>query len=709
MSFFDELGDDRPDKINVKPFHSIDKDNEKDVLEWCSKVIETLEKQGLARNSRMRKNLETYRGLDTTLRRTDIRRSDRQFLNKVNKFIVNHLHDMTETRISQLCRLKPSVNVLPTNDEYQDRSAAKATKHLIDHLWYINNVDELRQKMLRNAFIFGEAYCFVTWNKQKGDLHPMYVKSKQSGISLNFLDMNGNQMVDKDGNPIKIDPSKPIYTGDIDYEIEVPWRVYLQRQKEFKKVEYCFRVSVVSTETLKKDYPARADKIKNTLNIKAFDSDDLTEHLLEEETVVYEFYHKKTKYCPKGYYIKFTKEAILDMSDLPFSHGDLPLVRITDMDVPEQLNGISQYEMVRPIQTMHDNLSTLLAKNIYMMGHAKWVMPRGACKIESLGNDNTIVQYQGPVAPQMLQTLPNPPEAYNFRNMLREEMGQIYGIQGVSRGTPPKGITAAVALQFLNEQEQERNSTTVIKHNDMIKDLAKMTIAVAGDYYDPDDGRMVRIVGKNNRYSIRHFDTANLHKSYDIRLELGSGLPESKAGKVQRIIEIMQMKPDLLSNERWMDLLDLGDTEKMNSLLTVAVRAAESENEDIMAGRPVADPEEFEDHILHWKVHTKSIQERTFKEECPPNLRQEMLQHIAIHEFLMVQKAQENPAFEAKLAELPNFPIFPNGFIPRSLEQQRVVVQGQANQGLPITGAIPGEDKSEIEEPTEYNKKGSKK
>ena len=33
----------------------------------------------------------------------------------------------------------------------------------------------------------------------------------------------------------------------------------------------------------------------------------------------------------------------------------------------------------------------------------------------------------------------------------------------------------------------------------------------------------------------------------------------------------MQMKPDLLSNERWMDLLDLADTEKMNSLITVAV------------------------------------------------------------------------------------------------------------------------------------------
>ena len=244
-------------------------------------------------------------------------------------------------------------------------------------------------------------------------------------------------------------------------------------------------------------------------------------------------------------------------------------------------------------------------------------------------------------------------------------------------------------MQFLNEQEQERNTTAVIKHNDMVISLAKMTIAVAGDYYDPDDGRMMRIVGKNNKYAIRHFDSANLSKNYDVRVELGTGLPESKAGKIQRIVEVMQMKPDLLSNERWIDLLDLGNSDKMNSLITVAVRAAESENEDILAGRFVGEPEEFEDHIVHWKTHTKAIQERSFKEEAPPEYREEILEHIAVHEFVMVEKAKVNPLFQAKLAELALFPIFPNGFRPLSREQQQVIVQGQSNQVKEITGSIP--------------------
>ena len=708
MSLFDELGDDRPDKLNIKPFHSIDKDSDKEVLNWCNKVVETLEKQAVPRNAKMRRNLEAYRGSVSSIKRSDIRRSERQFLNKVNKFIINHLHDMTETRISQLSRLKPAVNVIPTNDEYEDRNSAKAVKYLMDHLWYINNIDTIRSKMLRHAFIFGEAYCFVLWNKDKGDLHPDFLRAKAMGMPLQMMDKQGNPVLDNNGNPIEISPEEPVKVGDIDYQVEVPWRVYLQRQKTIEDVEYCFRVSVIATETLKKDYPDQETKIKNTTNVKAFDVDQLSEHLLEEETVVYEMFHKATKYCPKGYYVKFINEAILEKDELRYNHGKLPFVRMTDMDIPEQLNGVSQYEMVRPIQAMHDNLSTLLAKNIYLMGHAKWVMPRGACKIESLGNDNTIIQYQGPTPPQMVQSSPNPPEAYSFRDSLRNEMGQIYGIQGISRGTPPAGVTAAVALQFLNEQEQERNHSVVIKHNELITDLAKMTISVCGDYYHPDDGRMLRIVGKNNKYAIKHFDSSNLNKSYDVRLELGKALPESKAGRIQRIVEVMQMKPDLLPNERWIDLLELGHTDKMNNLITVAIRASESENEDILEGKPVGDPEEWEDHITHWKVHTKHIQDRTFKEECPPERRQEMMAHIAVHEFLMTEKAQNNPGFEAKLAELPGYPIFPNGFVPRSIEQQRIVVQGQANQGLPVTGQIPGEDKTDLDKPEDYTK-GSKK
>ena len=707
--FFDELDTAHDQRSNIKPYHSVKDKKDKEILTWLNTVMEALEKQSLDRHRIFRKNLTSYRGLKEDLNRSVPRNYDKINVNKVNKFVVNHLYDMTETRISQMCRIKPSVDILPTNDEHSDKNAALAVKHLINHLWYLYDMDALLQKMQRYSRIFGESYLFIEWDKDKGDLHPIYVAARDSGRDLLLTNPDGQPTLDEDGNEVLIDKDVPVKIGDIKYEIEVPWRVFLQRKRKLEDVEYCFRIKVEPTEDLKVEYPELKEKIKSEKNTKLFDTSDLTDKLLEEETVTIEFFHKVTEYCPEGSYIKFTKDVILEKNALPYSHGNLPFERLTDMDIPEVLNGVSSYEMIRPIQNMHNNLSTLLAKNIYLTGHAKWVMPRGACKIESLGNDSTIVQYQGPMAPQLLQTRPNPPEAYQFRDMLKDEMGQVYGVQGVSRGTPPKGITAGVALQFLNEQEQERATTDVAKHNSLIQSVAKKTIAVAGDYYQVDDGRMLRIVGKDNKYSIRHFDTANLSKDYDIRVQVGSALPESKAGKIQRIIEIMQLKPDLLSNERWIDLLDLGNTDKMNTLITAAVRAAESENEDMMAGRMCEDPQDYEDHIIHWKTHVKEIQKRTFKEECPPEIREKILEHIGIHEFAMIEKAQANPLFEAKLAELPLFPIFTQGFVPRSSRHMELIVQGQSNRGEQVDEIVPGTEQNEEAEPYSLNKKGDKK
>ena len=111
MSFFDEIEDDRPDQSKLKPFHAVKDKDEKTLLEWLVQVSESLQKQAVSRNAISRKNLEAYRGTLSNNIRSDVRRTERSFINKTNKFIVNHLYDMTETRIAQMTRLKASVNV----------------------------------------------------------------------------------------------------------------------------------------------------------------------------------------------------------------------------------------------------------------------------------------------------------------------------------------------------------------------------------------------------------------------------------------------------------------------------------------------------------------------------------------------------------------------------------------------------------------------
>ena len=676
MSLFDNLAESSDtQKVKAKPYHTVAKKDDKEKLKWLNEVVTDLMKINDDYHHRVKNNLATYRGsvYQTPASRSTYRQTERIPTSRTERFVVNHLHDMTETKVAQMTRLKPAIQILPTNQEFSDKMAARATKMLMDHLWYINEMDRHLQSIHRYKKIFGEAWLFIEWDKYKGDKHPDSGKTirSESGEVLNVPD--------------------DLMTGDVCYKLEVPWKVLLQFQDRFEDCEYMFRIRNEHVDNLKKEYPDKEKFIKANSDQFLFDSTAIEQSKMQDSVTVIDFFHKKTRYVGKGAFISFTKDLLLEDKELPYSHGDFPAERLTDLDIPDVLRGVSQYEIIKPIQNMHNNLSTLLAKNIYLMGHAKWLLPKGAAKIESLGNDNTIVQYQGPVPPQLLQTQPNPPEAYNFRDKLKEEMEQIYAVHGVSRGQPPNGVTAAVALQFLNEQETERASTEIAKANEFIRRVAKKTLSVAGDNYESDDGRMLRIVGKDNQYIIQHFDSANLSKSYDVRIENGNALSDLKAGKTQRIIEVIQYKPDAISPEQLVELLDLGSIDKVTTLITEAVRSAESENEDMLQGKPVAPPEDYEDLLVHWRVHTKMMQARSFKEEVPPEYREEVKAHVADTEFLMVEKAKENPLFESKLAELELFPIFyKEGYIPRSAQQQEALVNGQTNQGMPVTGMIPG-------------------
>lgn len=652
-----------------------DNDREEDLLEWFNLVIKELKQQAQARTEAQREHLLMYKG--SSIKRREIEK-ERLFsgrrLNSIQKFVIPHIHDLTEVKVSQMTRIKPNIEVMPSNNEWEDRASAKVVSYIIKHLWYINNIDYKIQELHRQARIFGESYMFVDWDPSLGDLHPLYVEARDAGIE--YLQGPNGEILNLE---------KPIKTGDIKYSIELPWRVFLQRKTTFEEVEYVFRALLIPTCKLREKY--NKPEINPTKDLKIFDIDQLHDKLLEDHTLVYEFWHKGTEDLPEGFRALFTPEHILEAGDNPYTGKMLPFVRLTDLDVPNQLNGVSKYELIAPIANMYNNVNTLIAKNIWLTAHAKWMMPRGAAKIEQLGNDNTVVQYQGPVPPSLAQVQPNSPEVYRYADVLLQNMQTIYGSHGISRGEIPPGITASSALQFLNQLESERASTEISKHSFTVVDLAKLTISIVGDMYSEDDGRLIRIVGENNQFLIRQFDTAHLHKDYDVRFDITSGLPDTKAGKRQLILDMMQRNPTGFSMERWEELLEVGNTEKAIDLQTYAIKAADSENEDMAAGRPCGMPEIWEDHIAHLDSHYRFMQSRRYKEEMKPEYREMIKQHVFWTEEAAFDKARTNPQFQAKLAGLNLFPIFfHEGFqAPMGAEHAQAVVQGAAN----ATGTAP--------------------
>lgn len=685
---FDSFDDTSDIARPKKAFWAIDlddKDNEKEILSWLNGELNYLKEESRERLRKIKRNLALYRGIQYEAQdvRQDRREEGVNRSRSIPKIVVNHLYDLTQNRVSRLVKYKPAVAVMPTNDEFEDKVSAKLTEALLQHIWYLQKFEGLMTpEIAKIGNICGECFLWVNWGPNLGDYHPDAKPDKNGEFKkVPLLGEDGKPELDSLGNKIMIE--KPIRVGDVDYEITMPWDVYLEKKARISDAQYCFRRKVMKVEEARMMYPDAADKIKDQADYEEFDFNTLEVKKLVNEVVIWEFWHRRTTGLPNGRLVAFTKDDIILNTDFPFSHTEHPFERFTDIEIPGQLHALSFFETVKALTSTYNNLTNMIQRNQFLTAHPKWMAPAGSVNIKHLGNDITIVQYKGQVPPQLVQMNPTPAEVFTFRQQLKEEFQQIAGVFGVSRGEPPPGIKAGVALQFLSEQESERFNELILKWNEFIRNVAQKTIAVAGDYYDSSDKRMIRILGKDNSWQTRFFDSANLSKNYDVRVQNSSALPQSKAARMQTLMDLSEKFPDMFTSEQLLDMLDMAQSEKFINAATQAVKSAEAENEQILAGEKTAGVQEYEDHLTHWRIHSRKLQSYSFKEMTPKKIQTVLMDHILVHEMYLYKKAKSNPKLAEQLANESLFPIF---FVPESqVPNEQTGVEAQQGGAAPAS------------------------
>lgn len=645
-------------------------------------------------------NLLLYKGIHwLAADRQANRILDRQgFPNTRNpRVVINHLADFVTQWVSRLTRYRPAVAIYPARAQQEDADDAKIAKDVLDYIWYEARIDETLQEWARQIKIFGEAYLWVLWNPQKGDVHPDWVQAKLTGQKVPILDSSGQPVLSSKGDPMFMD--RALHVGDLEYIVDAPWHVFDQPCRNRRDIDWSIRWHLEDIEYLKAKYPDKADEIKSDLDINSiYTGYRLDVARLKNQTVVYELYHRSTEFMEKGRYIKRIKGCILENTDLPFEHGKIPYIYMADIDVPDQIRGMSFFQQLFPIQHQINAVASLIYKSLVLFAHPKLVIQDGSCDMQQLLNESTVVSYSGGVPPTLLAQSSVSTELFTYLNKLEETAEKLSGVFTMSRGQAPSGVRAAKALRVLEEQEDKRAYITAIKYNNLgLVENARMSLSVAGTFYDDSDGRLANIVGKDNEYKIRQFTVANLTKPFHFRIENTTALSQSPAARIDEIVELMQMKFDpssLLSREQTIQLLDLTASDQFKDIVTRATRCAESENDDFAAGRPVQPPTETEDLIAHWRIHRQPMQGREYKEIWDPAKKMALEQHLLVTEYLIFEKAygiqdamgmplrMPNPMFQQLLAmQCPEFPVL--------LKTPTPPVLGPLVGGPPMGGPLP--------------------
>jgi hypothetical protein len=292
----------------------------------------------------------------------------------------------------------------------------------------------------------------------------------------------------------------------------------------------------------------------------------------------------------------------------------------------------------------------------------------------------------------MIQMASVVPDTWRFAELLTKEFDDISQIFPAFEG---KAGTATSGYQtnLLQEASDTVHSPDARGYELSIRDALYKFRRMMRTGYTVE--RMISFSGRSKIPEVFEFSSDNIDEHAIIRVQVGSGLSQFKAARIQQLMEFR--KEGLLGDpndpevkRRVLSLIDLGGVEEFQERAAMDEDLARSENLDILDGKDIPVPQFYEDHMAHYQAHTDELKSPANK-DMPAETRLKLMAHTILHVNWMNPQAAFDLAVKTNLTELveqgliqPPPPQMMGGPQPGQPGQGGPPQQGgQPNQGPP--------------------------
>lgn len=689
----------------VKPLYNIDLRNESAILDWFRETSYGLSEYFRPLFREQKANLGFFLGAGINPNwaspYTQIYANTSDVFSGVEQIFINDLYRLVMDQVSLIVSHELVPDVLPNTEDYSDKVACNVVKDWLDSMNYDLGTEQWRFRWEVQKKIFGEAFCIPMWNPNIGDIHPLAKKYIDEDIEV--VDEEGEKITNIGGDPVKL--RKNMRIGDIEFVNPMPWDVMIDPKVNSKDSDWFWWVEYKEIDYLKKEYPkidweTRTNRGPDT----QYDVYTLTEKENVDRRKIFYLYHRSHKFLPEGRYIIASDDHVLVNSPITeptiINNMELPMVHWKDMDFGLGNRGAPiLFRNCKNISDGNNRIVNQIYNNLEMESPKMFVHESSGVDAQRMPNGTTAIEWHGHIKPTIETPNTNTSAIFNFQQLLSKSMDQVALQNPLVKGeTPNAQLDSFIALQYFEDQRTQLAAPDIRAHISCMEQTYRMMITIARDRYRPEDGRLIKILGKHNTYQLKYFDPINLQKSYDVHITTTGNLANSRAARTQMLISIKREFPTLVADEVFLDMLGLSHSKKFMNAITAAVSTAEAENQDMMGGRPILSPERYEDLITHWDTHRIPMQTLDFK-QSPPEVQEIFVGHMAATEKLMYEIAAENPAFAARLEQLRQFPLF---YTPRPVNEpipQLMEEEGQLPPDmLPEESEIPSPEELQLAE-----------
>ena len=479
---------------------------------------------------------------------------------------INQLKPFTNINVSKFVRDLPNVSGIPTGNSERDRLAARAATKLLKHAFDQNQRNLIADlySVLLWANLYGTGYWYIFWNDN------LYRKVRTKD------EKTGQESI------------KEQMKGDWDLKVKDPFEVYPDASaKEFKDLRYLIDSDYIDIDDAKALYK---DKLKdkeiqevssNEIEDKryAYVNDYYSNNSVCKSNMCHrlKYWEKPSENFPKGRLI-----VILNKNILAFE-GDNPNAKYGELfSIPyfpfwwdknaASFHGNSAIADAIPIQKEINALASIIMLNARVMASTNLALPRGwgVKKSDILGSTCNIVEYNPSFGATPITFGGNsiPGFVPGHLSMLMGAAQDSMGVHEVSQAQLPEhgSRLPASALKMLMDSEMVRHAPSMRLMQKSLVLSSNFILKLIKDKYKEE--RYLNIMGDGYKYETQAFINSDLDGSFDVVLQVTSGINSSPSAKVESLLSLFDRQiPQLAAqgdkaSQDVMRTLEFGDTEQ---------------------------------------------------------------------------------------------------------------------------------------------------
>ncbi len=353
--------------------------------------------------------------------------------------------------------------------------------------------------------------------------------------------------------------------------------------RDIQKSQFLFIVDYISNDMLRREYPEAAEVFSGDAQSAGYTLDSAT-RIMRDRSEIIDCYYKKAD--GSLHMMKLCKGQVIEASeDIPgyengiYSHGKYPVIFDSMYPDDDSPYGFGAIDIARNPQLIIDRLDGTILKNSLRSGNPKTLISKASgINAEDFADSEKEIIEVANLNEDTYKTVsvdPLPGQVMNYRTQKIQEIKEILGNRDFQQGGTSNGVTAASAIQALQEAGDKLSRMQIDDTYDAYRELIIMVIELMREFYTEE--KVYRITNEHGLPDYAVFSGDMLYTERTLRDSLGFAIGkeyERSEFDISVIPQRMNVYKRETNNQTIVQLMQLGLFNPQNIEMSLIVLSA---------------------------------------------------------------------------------------------------------------------------------------